>query len=387
MRKKAILLGTCIILFIGALSSRMGHFKASSDKVPNVIGQSNFEYNQLNTMIPEEEMKTPKTSNSDAPLIKVDTDPDSYSVLVNRHYLISRDYVPADLVVPDIPFSFIGIYEKSYMRQTAADALEKLFQDAKSKGHNLYGVSAYRSYERQQQIYNNNVRNRGTEKTDRVSAIPGSSEHQTGLSIDVSCKAVDCALEQSFGKTEEGKWLRKNCYKYGFIIRYPKKKSKITGYSYEPWHIRYVGLNLAKYLHENNMTLEEYYQLTTVDNQVAVDPVQDTDSNIKDDKQMMTAPTPKPETNTQQTSKTTERKDTTTRNRETTPAPTKAAEPADTPKPTKTPKPVKTPKPAKTPKPEVTPKPTKEPVATNTPEGEVTTSPSEGTEEDLSNKE
>lgn len=165
-----------------------------------------------------------------------------------------------------------------------------MFAGAKKKGYTLKGVSAYRSYERQKQIYDNNVRSRGTTQTDKVSAVPGSSEHQTGLSIDVSSDSVGCSIETSFGSTKEGKWLEKNCYKYGFIIRYPKDKTKITGYSYEPWHIRYVGKNLAKYLYKNNLTLEEYYKITTIDNKVAADPVEDTDTNAAADKKAETAP-------------------------------------------------------------------------------------------------
>ena len=96
--------------------------------------------------------------------------------------------------------------------------------------------------------FDRNVRSRGKSATDLVSAKPGSSEHQTGLTLDVSSESVGCALEESFGDTSDGKWLAKNCHKYGFIIRYPKDKTKITGYSYEPWHIRYVGRKLATYL-------------------------------------------------------------------------------------------------------------------------------------------
>lgn len=214
-----------------------------------------------------------------APLIQVDTDPESITVLVNREYLLPEEYIPEDLVVPDVPFSFYGTYEKSYMRKAAAAALEKLFAGAKEQNISLKGVSAYRSYSRQKEIYNRNVSTKGKKKANQVSAFPGSSEHQTGLTIDVSADSIGCALEQSFGKTIEGKWLANNCYKYGFTIRYPKEKEDITGYSYEPWHIRYVGKNLAKRLYKKKLTLEEYYQTTTVDKKVKPeDQVKDTDT-------------------------------------------------------------------------------------------------------------
>lgn len=344
MKKKAIILGACVVVFVGALSTQMGHFRAGSD-VTSESEKENYEYyyndedNSEDTNLSDaEDVSTEE--NKGAERIKVDTNPNSYAVLVNRDHLISKDYIPEDLTIPEIPFSFYGRYEKSYMRKRAATALENLFAGAKESGYTLKGVSAYRSYERQKQIYNNNVRNRGTKQTDKVSAVPGSSEHQTGLSIDVSTDSVGCAIDATFGKSAEGKWLRKNCYKYGFIIRYPKNKTKITGYSYEPWHIRYVGKNLAKHLYENKITLEEYYQITTVDNQVAADAVQDTDTNAVADKKANTAPTPKP---------------------------TKKAKATATPtsKPKKTKKPKKTVKPKATKKP--TPVPTKKPVVTAAP--------------------
>jgi hypothetical protein len=126
--------------------------------------------------------------------------------------------------------------------------------------------------------------------------MPGSSEHQTGLSIDVSSDSVGCALEESFGATADGKWLAKNCHKYGFIIRYPKNKTKITGYSYEPWHIRYVGRKLATYLYKNDLTLEEYYETTTVDQQIKEPQgqIRDVAEDDKNETEIKTAPTPNP---------------------------------------------------------------------------------------------
>ena len=141
----------------------------------------------------------------------------------------------------------------------AAEALERLFQAGEKENIELYGVSGYRSYARQKQIYDKNIATRGQAATDAVSAKPGSSEHQTGLTIDVSARSVNFRLDQSFGDTKEGQWLAQNAHLYGFIIRYPYGKSEITGYSYEPWHIRFVGKAVATYLYENELTLEEYY--------------------------------------------------------------------------------------------------------------------------------
>jgi D-alanyl-D-alanine carboxypeptidase len=145
------------------------------------------------------------------------------------------------------------------MRSEAAGALEILFSAAESENITLYAISGYRSFKRQYDIFTTNVRKQGLEHTKQYSAIPGYSEHQTGLAIDVSAKSNNNRLDVSFAETLEGKWLADNAYLFGYIIRYPEGKSEITGYSYEPWHIRYVGKVLSTYLYENDLTLEEYY--------------------------------------------------------------------------------------------------------------------------------
>ena len=196
---------------------------------------------------------------SNSQTVPLDTIPSSKTVLVNRVYLLPSDYIPPNLVVPNVKFSFTYSSDKRKLRKVAADALERLFQAGEKEHVELYGVSGYRSYARQKQIYDKNIATRGQAATDAVSAKPGSSEHQTGLTIDVSARSVNFRLDQSFGDTTEGQWLAENAHLYGFIIRYPYGKTEITGYSYEPWHIRFVGKAVATYLYENKLTLEEYY--------------------------------------------------------------------------------------------------------------------------------
>lgn len=191
--------------------------------------------------------------------VPLDTIPSSITALVNRNYLLPSSYVPATLVEPHIRFSFSYSSDKRKLRKIAADALEEMFLAAEKKGVVLYGVSGYRSYIRQKQIYDQNVIRRGRAATDSVSATPGSSEHQTGLTMDISAASVGLQLDQRFGDTKEGRWVAKNAHKYGYIVRYPYGKAKITGYTYEPWHIRYVGIATATYLYKNGLTLEEYY--------------------------------------------------------------------------------------------------------------------------------
>lgn len=189
----------------------------------------------------------------------IDTDAASITVLVNKEYSLPSSYIPKELVIPDVRFFAAESEEKKYMRSEAASALEEMFAAAADSGETLYGVSAYRSYSRQSEIYNKNIRQRGSAATNKVSAIPGHSEHQTGLAIDISCKELNGSLSEKFAYTSEGQWVSDNSYKYGFIVRYPKDKEHITGYTYEPWHIRYVGTDLATYLHDNDYTLEEYF--------------------------------------------------------------------------------------------------------------------------------
>lgn len=187
------------------------------------------------------------------------TNPESMTVIVNKKRSLPDGYIPPDLVVPKVAFSYDGVLEKSHMRKEAAGALEKLFAASKKAGLDLRAVSGYRSYKRQVTIYNNNVATKGQAYTDRVSAKPGTSEHQTGLAIDVSGPGIGYGLEQSFGATAEGKWLAKNAADYGFVIRYKKGADAITGYTWEPWHIRYIGKELAQDVTAKNLTLEEYF--------------------------------------------------------------------------------------------------------------------------------
>ncbi|QQZ11116.1 M15 family metallopeptidase [Heyndrickxia vini] len=180
--------------------------------------------------------------------------------LVNKTYSIGS-YIPNDLVRPNVQFSFGDQdIEKSYMRKEAANALEKMFQNAKSDGIELYASSGYRSYKRQKEVLNAEIANVGKEKAVQAVATPGQSEHQTGLAMDITSQSENFLLTESFEKQKEGIWLRKHAHEYGFILRYPKGKEKITGYEYEPWHFRYVGKKCASIIYTNNWTLEDYFK-------------------------------------------------------------------------------------------------------------------------------
>lgn len=144
----------------------------------------------------------------------------------------------------------------------ARAAFEEMAAEAKLSGYDLVAFSTYRSFDYQTTLYEKYVSNDGQEAADRYSARPGYSEHQTGLAFDIGEQHFEQHFaRESFGETEAGKWVAANAHKYGFIMRYPNGKEKITGYMYEPWHFRYVGKELAPKVYEAGTTLEEYFNL------------------------------------------------------------------------------------------------------------------------------
>ncbi|MBU4440616.1 MAG: M15 family metallopeptidase [Acetobacterium sp.] len=182
------------------------------------------------------------------------TSTDSITMLVNKNHSISASYVPADLVTVNLPST-----RETQMRSVAAKALVKLFNAASSAGYDLSCCSGYRSYETQSELYAWNVDTYGVDGAELVSARPGMSEHQLGLAMDVTSASVGFDLLESFGSTPEGQFLKDNAYKYGFIVRYPQGKTDITGYAYEPWHLRYLGVDVATEIYNSGKTMEEYY--------------------------------------------------------------------------------------------------------------------------------
>ena len=186
--------------------------------------------------------------------------PANLLALVNKEYALD-EYKPADLVRPNVPFVFGNQeLEKAHLRKEAAQHLEKMFADAKAQGVFLTAISGYRSYEYQKMLLEREIAQYGEEKAVMAVAPPGQSEHQSGLAMDISSESNQFQVNIEFAETKEGKWLADNAYKYGFILRYPEDKVAITQYQFEPWHFRYVGGDASKVIHENDWTLEEYFQ-------------------------------------------------------------------------------------------------------------------------------
>ncbi|MEH7251715.1 M15 family metallopeptidase, partial [Neobacillus niacini] len=180
--------------------------------------------------------------------------------LVNKEFFLPEEYIPEDLVRPNVDFSFGEVdVEKSLLRKEAADALEKMFSEGAANGIELYAISGYRSFSRQKSLFDAEIQRVGQEEAEQAVAIPGASEHQSGLAMDISSRSNKFYLNEAFENTAEGIWLKENAHRFGFILRYPKEKIDITDYMYEPWHFRYVGVKAATIMYEHNWTLEEYF--------------------------------------------------------------------------------------------------------------------------------
>lgn len=193
------------------------------------------------------------------------TDPLSVWVIVNKHRPIPVDFVP-ELTVPKVKLRLYENEEQMQINTTTAPEIKKLFDGASQDGITLVFGSGYRSGKLQTQFYNDYVAKDGADSADTYSARPGYSEHQTGFSADISSADSRCHLLECWSATPEGKWLAENAYKFGFIIRYPKDKQSITGYQFEPWHIRFVGNELALQIHQTGKTLEEFFNLESAPN-------------------------------------------------------------------------------------------------------------------------
>ena len=188
-------------------------------------------------------------------------DADGNLFLVNRQWMVTEAYEPAELDMSDVP----GQVRK--MRPEAAEALREMFAACKEEtGLTLLSVSGYRSYAKQDGLFRAKMRSvkKNVEKAMEYVAPPGASEHQTGLAMDIGQKHKE-TLEISFAKMPGGIWCLENCWRFGFILRYGEEWEDITGYKYEPWHFRYVGVDAARYMMDNNLCLEEFLALYGVE--------------------------------------------------------------------------------------------------------------------------
>jgi D-alanyl-D-alanine carboxypeptidase len=176
-------------------------------------------------------------------------------MVVNKKYVLSADFVPPDLRAVNVPHT-----NNHSLRNEAATALERMVNAAAVDGVRLRLLSGYRSYATQRQLYNNYVATYGRAEADRFSARPGHSEHQSGLTLDIGdTDAPQCDIEACFATTSGGRWVAAHGAEFGYIIRYTTAKESITGYMAEPWHIRYLGVDLAQKVAASGKSLEEYF--------------------------------------------------------------------------------------------------------------------------------
>ena len=174
-------------------------------------------------------------------------------MLTNKFYSLDSSYNSDNMIIVSKMYSY---GDNQILTKEAYEAFIKMFKSAKNENLTLIINSSFRSYEDQEEIYNYYKNLKGEDYANSIAAKAGFSEHQTGLAIDIQTYG---STSKTFEEFDEFKWLQDNAYKYGFILRYPKDKEYITGYDYESWHYRYVGLDAAKYIHDNDITFDEYY--------------------------------------------------------------------------------------------------------------------------------
>ena len=235
-----------------------------NDKIIDIVNEKYYKrtlskryinYYKNNKDITSRQIVEDVNCNLDYEYYKVDYKVDltkKYQVLVNKFYKLDKEYTPNNLVKIDKKYG-----RERQVEKRVYEAFIEMYNAIEKEGMGIYITSPYRSYSYQKSLYNNYVKDNGTKKADTFSARAGYSEHQTALAIDITAKD---SMYTKFATTKEFEWMLKNCYKYGFILRYPKDKERQTGYMFESWHYRYVGKKIAKYIHDNGITYDEYYE-------------------------------------------------------------------------------------------------------------------------------
>ncbi len=261
--KKVVLAGSLIILFflLMLLFPKKDEMQSTMAKDKNTYPfykaenkERYLKYQNQHPELEEIDVITRVNLNLDQPFYTNTKEADnlqSSSLLVSKYRYLKEDYIPKDL--EEISSCVEGT---RLLVKDARIHFEKLCESATKENMKIRAISSYRSYAYQKKLYNNYVQKDGVELADTYSARPGFSEHQTGLVVDIDNYKTDY---NHFETTKEFTWMQENAYKYGFILRYPKGKEEITGYDYEAWHYRYVGVDIATAIHNTNLTLDEYY--------------------------------------------------------------------------------------------------------------------------------
>ena len=238
----------CKYFMFKNLDGYLGQVITKEDDFFKYRGTEGYDYDEIVALV---------NTNTDKPYYTDTKKTDlslGYSILCNKYYELGSDYVPDDLVDVSIKY-YYG--EAKKIRSEVYEAFKRMWNAAHEEGIYLIIVSAYRDYDSQVQVYNDYQLSLGTNYADSIAARPGYSEHQTGLSLDIYSK--DSTVASTFKNSKAYEWLINNAHKYGFILRYPDGKKKITGFNYESWHYRYLGEELATKVYNEGITYDEYY--------------------------------------------------------------------------------------------------------------------------------
>ncbi len=239
--------------------------KEANENIPKFIQEDYYLKKNLDRYLSYYEQNPDKSLRDVVAIVNVRADEDWYSnpveadvsqdnlLLVNKFHKLSKDYEAEDL---EKVKNWYAYGDDPMLRKEAYDNFIALFNAAKEDGLTVIIASAYRDYQYQEDLYNGYLESLGQKETDDVAARPGFSEHQTGLTVDVTTYGANT---DTFDTFEEFDWLQNHAHEYGFILRYPKDKEYITGYHYESWHYRYVGVEVATYIYEHDITFDEYY--------------------------------------------------------------------------------------------------------------------------------
>ena len=252
-RKKVLLAGGIALVIVAVAGTA---YVVKNHEPKNVAKQDASTYGNKTVVVET----SPKPTGFDKKQFSID-DSSSLWVVVDKLRPLKAGYTPAGLATPAVALRLSAGSDEMKMRADSGAALKEMFTAAKADGSNLLIASAYRSEASQKALHASYVAQKGAAAADTDSARAGYSEHQTGLAVDVGRTDHRCEVEACFADTAEGKWIAQNAYKYGFIVRYPAGKQANTGYVYEPWHLRYVGKDLAKAIYDSGQTMEEFFDL------------------------------------------------------------------------------------------------------------------------------
>ena len=235
-----------------------------NENIPKIVSEKYFMYKNLGRYLSYLEKNKDKNITDIIALVNVNRDKPFYEgidttdtskneeMLVNKYHALSKNYEASDIVKVSSTYAYAGMS----LNKEAYDAFRKLSDDARKEGYTIIILSSYRTYEYQEKLWNDRKKLKGEKEADAYAARAGSSEHETGYAIDVA----DYNHPINFGEQDSYNWMLNNSYKYGYILRYPEGKEDITGYDYEAWHYRYLGVDLATKIYNEGITFDEYYE-------------------------------------------------------------------------------------------------------------------------------